>query len=61
MNPAKMLGISDRLGTVEIGKDADLVLLEKNPLDDIKNTRTIAGVMVKGTWFTKEKLQSLLN
>jgi Amidohydrolase family len=61
VNPAKMLGYSDRLGTIEEGKDANLVLLEKNPLLDIKNTSTIAGVMVKGRWLTSNDLQQLLD
>ena len=52
---------SDRLGTIEEGKDANLVLLEKNPLLDIKNTSTIAGVMVKGQWLNSNDLQQLLD
>jgi imidazolonepropionase-like amidohydrolase len=59
-NAAEMLGYEKRLGTIEKGKDADLVLLDKNPLGDIKNTKTIAGVMVKGVWLPKEQLQSML-
>lgn len=58
--PAEWLGIDDKVGTVEIGKYADLVLLDANPLEDIKNTRTINGVFVNGTWLTKEKLDSML-
>jgi hypothetical protein len=59
-NPATYLGIINTKGTVEAGKDADLVLLEKNPLDNISNTRSICGVM-KGTgWFDKKELEQLL-
>lgn len=61
INPAKMLNIDDRIGTIEIGKDADLVLLHKNPLEDIKNTRTIAGVMTKGRWFHEKRIQKILS
>ena len=60
-NAAEMLGIEERLGTIEAGKDADLVLLNKNPLEDIKNTKTIAGVMTKGVWFSNEELQHILD
>lgn len=60
VNPAKMLGIDDRIGTIEEAKDADLVLLNKNPLLDIKNTNTITGVMVKGRWFSRSSLNKLL-
>jgi len=37
LNAAKSLSIEDRLGTVEVGKLADLIVLGSNPLDDIKN------------------------
>jgi imidazolonepropionase-like amidohydrolase len=39
---------ADDLGTLEKDKWADLVVLDKNPLDDIKNTRTITGVYIAG-------------
>ena len=60
VNPSLMLGISDRAGTIEIGKDADLVLLNKNPLYDITNTKTIAGVMSKGRWYSRERIDEIL-
>jgi imidazolonepropionase-like amidohydrolase len=40
--------MDEKLGSVETGKFADLVLLSKNPLDDIKNTRTVEAVVVGG-------------
>ena len=40
LNAAKSLGVDDKLGTVEIGKYADLIVLGRNPLDDIKNIGT---------------------
>ena len=46
---SRFLKISDSVGTVERGKVADLVLLEANPLDDIRNTRRIAAVILRGT------------
>jgi imidazolonepropionase-like amidohydrolase len=36
------------LGTLQVGKWADLIVLAKNPLDDIKNTRTITDVYIAG-------------
>jgi imidazolonepropionase-like amidohydrolase len=46
-NVAKFLHASD-LGTLEPGKSADLVVLNANPLDDIKNTRKIDSVYIAG-------------
>jgi adenine deaminase len=59
-NPALYLGELGEFGTVEVGKRADLVLLEGNPLDDIANTRQIAGVMVRGRWYSRADLDIML-
>ena len=48
LSPAQCLKMDDRLGTVAAGKFADLVLLGKNPLDDIRNTRAVELVLVGG-------------
>jgi len=48
---AETLEVEDRLGTLEKGKAADLVVLDKNPLDGIRNTRTIHSVYVAGKRF----------
>jgi hypothetical protein len=50
-NPAFYFGILTLMGTVEEGKSADLVLLDANPLDDIRNTRKIRGVVMRGRYF----------
>jgi imidazolonepropionase-like amidohydrolase len=60
LNPARYLGRLDDLGTVDQGKLADLVLLDANPIENIKNTHTIAAVMVGGKLFPKDALQKLL-
>lgn len=57
---AQWLGIDQQIGTVETGKLADLLLLEANPLTDIKNTRKIAGVCINGVWLDKAKIQATL-
>lgn len=60
LSPAEYLRRSDSLGTVTAGKLADLVLLDANPLDDIRNTRRIAGVVVDGRYLPEPELQKLL-
>ena len=47
-NSAEALRISKEFGTLEKGKTADLIVLDKNPLDDIRNTRTIHAVYLAG-------------
>ncbi len=47
-------------GTVSVGQRADLLLLNKNPLDDVRNTETPAGVMTGGRWHTAEDLKEQL-
>ena len=60
LNPAKFLGMEDRLGTIEKGKLADLVLLDANPLDDIRNTQKIAAVIVNGRYLPRADLDKML-
>lgn len=59
--PATWLGIDDKIGTIETGKYADLILLDANPLDDISNTRKISGVFVNGQWVDKAKIEMMLS
>jgi len=59
--PATWLEIEDKIGTVEVGKFADLVLLDANPLDNISNTRNISGVFVNGKWVNKERIDNMLS
>ncbi len=60
-NPAQFLGATDSLGTVAKGKVADLVLLDGNPLVDIRNTRRISAVIANGRLFDRPALDQLLN
>ncbi len=59
--PATWLGIEDKEGTVEVGKYADLILLDANPLDNISNTRKISGVFVNGRWVSRKTIDKMLS
>ena len=59
--PAVWLGIDNMVGTIEAGKYADLVLLDANPLNDIKNTRKISGVFVNGRWLDRAGIDAMLS
>lgn len=61
INPAKYFGIENTEGSVSVNKNANLVLLSKNPLLDIANTESIEMVFIKGKPFTKNQLQGLLD
>ena len=60
-NAAEFLGRSDRQGTVEVGKDADLVLLRADPLADIHNTQKIEAVILHGKYLSHADLDRMLD
>lgn len=60
VNAARYLNIYSTEGTIAAGKNANLVLLKKNPLRDIKNTKSIQGVMLKGKWISRIELDQML-
>jgi imidazolonepropionase-like amidohydrolase len=53
---AAALGLEKETGTIEAGKHADLLVLDKNPLDDISNIRTVRYVMKDGALFESAAL-----
>jgi imidazolonepropionase-like amidohydrolase len=59
--PSEWLGTRDDRGVVAAGQRADLLLLDANPLDDIKNTRRIAAVIVSGKLYSRSELDSRMN
>lgn len=60
INPARFLGKEKELGTIEKGKLADVVVLDANPLSDIRNTGKINAVVVGGRLLDRKALNELL-
>ncbi len=60
LNPAKFLGLDKTLGTIELGKIADLVLLDADPLADIRNTQRINAVISNGRLLDRKALNKML-
>ena len=60
LNPARVVKMTDSLGSIEPGKLADLVLLDANPLEDIRNTQKIRAVVADGRLYRRADLDQLL-
>lgn len=58
--PARLFGRAEELGSIETGKLADLVLLDANPLEEVRNTQRIAAVIVDGRLLRRADLDALL-
>jgi hypothetical protein len=54
------VGRSGEFGTIAVGKRADLLLVERDPLQDLSSLQRPVGVMVRGRWLNREQLDSLL-
>jgi hypothetical protein len=59
--PAAFMGVDSEVGTIEVGKRADLVLLDANPLVDVTNTRRIYTVIANGRVFDRATREQLLH
>ncbi|KAM3514108.1 hypothetical protein MY11210_002209 [Beauveria gryllotalpidicola] len=59
-NAYESLNVLSKLGTIETGKVADMVLLKENPVEDINNLDTIAGVIVNGKLHSEKALDKML-
>jgi imidazolonepropionase-like amidohydrolase len=60
LQPAQFLGLAATAGSVEVGKQADLVLLDADPTRDIRNTRRIRAVVLDGRFLAREAIDALL-
>ena len=56
INGARAMGLSDRLGSIEAGKWADLFVIAGNPLEDIRHTRNVRHVIKGGEHFDSAAL-----
>lgn len=60
INPARYMNAAGRMGEVAPGRQADLVLLDADPLVDIRNTARIRAVVVAGRYLPKAALRRML-
>jgi imidazolonepropionase-like amidohydrolase len=58
--PAEFIGIGKKTGSIEVGKSADLVLLDANPLRDIHHLRRVRAIVLRGRLFHRPALERLL-
>jgi imidazolonepropionase-like amidohydrolase len=55
-NAAKLLRVDDRIGLIRPGHDASMILVDGNPLKDIKQTEAITGILFKGERVNRAEL-----
>jgi imidazolonepropionase-like amidohydrolase len=59
-NPARYFHKLGEMGTIEVKKAADLVLLNADPLADIRNTQKIDAVVLRGHYYSRKDLNAML-
>ena len=58
--PVEYLGESDKAGTIALGKQGDLVLVDGNPLEDIAAASKISGVLMRGRWIDRKTIDETM-
>jgi len=60
-NPADFLDALNEFGTVSLGRRADVILIDRNPLQSINAVSEISGVMLRGRWIPRAELRKMLD
>ncbi len=60
INAAHFFGKDTPWGSIEVGKQANLIMLESNPIENLESLRSIQGVMLRGKWFSKKAIDKKL-
>ncbi len=61
INGANYIGAGDEIGSLKVGKLADLIVLDKNPLDDIENTNSVRYTMINGRLYDTASMNEIGN
>ncbi|HZY81176.1 MAG TPA: amidohydrolase family protein [Cyclobacteriaceae bacterium] len=61
INGASYLGMSDQIGSLKVGKLADLVVLDKNPLEGLQNTNSVSMTMINGRLYDTNTMNEIGN
>jgi adenine deaminase len=61
LNGANSLGVDDQLGSLETGKLADVIVLDRNPLEDIHNTQSVRYTLINGRLYDSLAMNEIGN
>jgi adenine deaminase len=61
LNGANYIGMDHKIGSLEEGKLADLIVLDKNPLEDIQNSNSVKYTMINGRLYDTETMNEVGN